>query len=126
MKKSYLIGGIVIIAALILAMYSFKSTLTSYVTIKEAIASEQHVQVAGLLVEASTDYDTNNNLLIFKLQEPTGDEMAIHYDGSKPANFENADKIVAIGKYDKNQEAFIANQLLVKCPSKYEEKISEQ
>lgn len=126
MKKSYILGAVIIIAALVMAMFSFKSTLTSYVSIKEAIASEQHVQVAGLLVEESTSYDIKNNLLIFKLKEPNGDELLIHYNKSKPANFENADKIVAIGKYDKSNHAFIANELLVKCPSKYEGRISEE
>ena len=53
------------------------------------------------------------------------DEMVVHYPKSKAANFENAEKIVAIGKYDKNERAFIANELLVKCPSKYEGKVSE-
>ena len=126
MKKSYIIGGIVVVAALVFAMFSFKSTLTSYVTIEEAKAGEQYVQVAGILVAGSSYYDVNKNLLIFELKEPTGDKMMIHYNKSKPANFESADKIVAVGKFDKNDQAFIANELLVKCPSKYEGRIEEK
>ncbi|MBD3287762.1 cytochrome c maturation protein CcmE [candidate division KSB1 bacterium] len=122
MKKSYIVGAVIIAAALIFAMFSFKSTLTSYVSINEALASEHNVQVAGILVQGSTSY---KNKLIFKLKDEAGSEMVVHYNKSKPANFENADKIVAIGKYDKNQNAFLANELLVKCPSKYEGKVSE-
>jgi len=126
MKKPYIVGAIVIIAALCLAMFSFKSTLTSYVTIKEAKAGRQHVQVAGNLVTGSTNYDINSNALIFKLQGPDGDEITVNYSGSKPANFDDADKIVVVGKYDNKKETFIANELLVKCPSKYEGRISEE
>lgn len=126
MKKSYIIAGVVIVIALVFAMFSFKSTLTTYVTIQEAKANEQYVQVAGELVQESTRIDGQTNQLIFTIKEPSGDEMVIHYNKSKPANFENAEKIVAVGKYDKSKQAFIANELLVKCPSKYEGRLSEK
>jgi cytochrome c-type biogenesis protein CcmE len=126
MKLSYILGAIVIIAALIFAMFSFTSSLTSYVTISEAKETGQNVQVAGVLGEQSINYDVSRNLLIFTLMEPQGDEMIVHYAKSKPANFENADKIVAIGRYDKSQQVFVANELLVKCPSKYEGRISQE
>jgi len=51
--------------------------------------------------------------------------MQIKYDKSKPSNFENADKIVAVGKYITSDDVFHADELLVKCPSKYEGRISE-
>ncbi|MGH9361973.1 MAG: cytochrome c maturation protein CcmE, partial [Thermoanaerobaculia bacterium] len=38
----------------------------------------------------------------------------------KPANFEDAISIVAIGRYDQAGGEFAADQLLVKCPSKYQ------
>lgn len=126
MKLSYILGALVIVAALIFAMFSFTSTLTSYVTIREAIETGQNVQVAGALGNQNINYDVNRNLLIFTLKEPEGDEMTVHYAKSKPANFENADKIVAIGRYDKAQQVFVANELLVKCPSKYEGRISQE
>ena len=126
MKKSYIIGGIIIAASLVFALFSFKSTLTNYVTIEEAISSEQYVQVAGILVKESIHYELDRSLLIFKLREPNGKEMTVHYSKSKPANFDDADKIVVVGKYDRNQNVFIANELLVKCPSKYEERISNK
>ena len=126
MKKSYIVAAIIIGAALVLAMFSFKSTLTSYVTIEEAKTSQQHVQVAGILVSGSTKFDENTNELIFTLKEPAGDEMVVRYNKAKPANFENAEKIVAIGKYDKIKQSFIANELLVKCPSKYEGRMTEK
>jgi cytochrome c-type biogenesis protein CcmE len=43
----------------------------------------------------------------------------------KPANFEDAVSIVAIGRYENG--VFAAEKLLVKCPSKYQgEEIEKQ
>jgi cytochrome c-type biogenesis protein CcmE len=44
--------------------------------------------------------------------------MMVVYDGAKPANFEQADQVVVIGRYENG--LFVADQLLVKCPSKYQ------
>ena len=44
----------------------------------------------------------------------------MRYEGLKPANFEEAISIVAIGRYDPDTGELAANKLLVKCPSKYQ------
>lgn len=123
MKKSYIIGTAIIIGAIVLALVSFQASLINYVTITQAKVTDANVQVAGLLVRNSIQYDVTKNLLIFTMSEPQGAEMKVEYAKSKPANFENAEKIVAIGKFDSDRHVFTANELLVKCPSKYEERI---
>ncbi|MFH2036524.1 MAG: cytochrome c maturation protein CcmE, partial [Candidatus Zixiibacteriota bacterium] len=40
------------------------------------------------------------------------------YNGVVPGNFDQATSIVAVGK--PGDEGFIADKLLVKCPSKYQ------
>jgi len=122
-KKSYVIGGVIIVLAMALAMYSFKSTLTSYVSVSEAKASNRPVQVAGLVVEGTDRYDLDNNNLLFTLREDSGDEMKVEYDGPRPGNFDNVTKVVAIGKYEPKRKVFLARELLVKCPSKYEGRV---
>ena len=122
-KKSYIIGGVVIVLAMAMAMYSFQSTLTSYVTVSEAKASNRPVQVAGIVVEGTDRYDLNSNNLIFTLREDGGDEMKVEYDGPRPGNFDNVTKVVAIGKYEPKREVFLAKELLVKCPTKYEGRV---
>jgi cytochrome c-type biogenesis protein CcmE len=124
MKKSYIIGTVVIVLALTMAMYSFKSTLTSYVTVNEAKASKQSVQVAGIVVEGTDRYDLDSNNLLFTLREDGGAEMKVEYDGPRPGTFDNVTKVVAIGKYDPEKEAFLAKELLVKCPTKYEGRVA--
>ena len=123
MKKPHIIGGILIVLALVLAMYSFKSTLTTYVTVDEAKASGQRVQVAGLAVSGTERYDTETNNLVFTLREDGGAEMRVEYDGPRPGNFDDVTKVVAIGQYVADKEAFDADELLVKCPTKYEGRV---
>jgi len=123
MKKSYVIGGIVIVLAMAMAMYSFKSTLTSYVSVSEAKASKRPVQVAGIVVEGTDRYDLKNNNLLFTLREDGGDEIKVEYDGPRPGSFDNVNKVVAIGKYEPEKKVFLARELLVKCPTKYEGRV---
>ncbi len=123
MKKSYVIGGVVIVLAMAMAMYSFKSTLTSYVSVSEAKASNRPVQVAGLVVEGTDKYDLKSNNLLFTLREDSGDEIKVEYDGPRPGNFDNVTKVVAIGKYEPKRRVFVARELLVKCPTKYEGRV---
>jgi cytochrome c-type biogenesis protein CcmE len=126
MKKSYIVGGVVVVLAMAMAMYSFKSTLTSYVTVSEAKASKRPVQVAGIVVEGTDRYDLENNNLIFTLREDGGDEMKVEYDGPRPGTFDNVTKVVAIGKYKPEEQVFMARELLVKCPTKYEGRVKGQ
>ena len=122
-KKSYVIGAVIVVLALIMAMYSFQSTLTAYVSVSEAKASPRAVQVAGIVVKGSKHYDMQNNRLKFTLREDSGDEMAVEYDGRRPANFDDVAKVVSIGKYNVKREVFVATELLVKCPTKYEGRV---
>jgi len=122
-KKSYVIGAVIVVLALTMAMYSFQSTLTAYVSVSEAKASPRAVQVAGIVVKGSKHYDIQNNRLKFTLREDSGDEMAVEYDGRRPANFDDVAKVVSIGKYNVKREVFVATELLVKCPTKYEGRV---
>ncbi len=114
----YSVGGILIVAFLAYGATSFKSNLTPYVSFEEAQRSPRKVQVAGGLVPDSTSYIEDKELLEFGMVEEDGNTMTVHYGGVKPGNFEEAIQIVAIGTY--SEGVFHANQLLVKCPSKYQ------
>ena len=126
MKKSYIVGGLVVALAMAMAMYSFKSTLTTYVTVSEAKASKRPVQVAGIVVAGTDRYDLKSNNLVFVLREDGGDEMQVEYDGPRPGNFDNVTKVVAIGTYEPKEQVFVARELLVKCPTKYEGRVKGQ
>lgn len=120
-RATYLLGGLLILAFGGFALASFRSSLTQYVSYQEARATPRTVQVAGGLDKGSTQYDNAANALLFTLAEPeTGEMLRVRYHGIKPANFEDAVSIVAIGHFDSAGGVFAADKLLVKCPSKYQ------
>ena len=114
----YAVGAVLVVAFLAYGTTSFKSNLTPYVSFEEASRSPGKVQVAGGLVENSTKYVDETQQLRFTMVEEDGDTMTVLYDGIKPGNFEEAVQIVAVGSYEDG--IFHAEQLLVKCPSKYQ------
>jgi cytochrome c-type biogenesis protein CcmE len=85
--------------------------------------SERPVQVAGILVKDSAQYDSMDHRLIFTLHEDSGDEMDVEYNGSRPADLESGSKIVVIGRYHPDKGVFLAKDLLLKCPTKYESRV---
>jgi cytochrome c-type biogenesis protein CcmE len=109
---------VLVVAFLAYGTTSFKSNLTPYVSFEEATRTERKVQVAGGLLENSTKYIDESEQLSFTIVEEGGDSMPVLYEGVKPGNFEEAIQIVAIGNY--KDGTFHAEQLLVKCPSKYQ------
>ncbi len=114
----YAAGGILIVAFLAFGATSFKSNLTPYVSFDEARRGSGKVQVAGTLLADSTRYVEAEQHLSFGLVDESGQMMPVVYDGVKPGNFEEAIQIVAIGSWQ--GDSFHAEQLLVKCPSKYQ------
>ena len=77
------------------------------------------VQIIGKLVSGTDYYDSQSQKLAFMLTDQESRlQMKVLYDGVKPGNFEQATEIVAIGQYQSG--TFEAEQLLVKCPSKYQ------
>lgn len=118
MKRTYLVGIVVIIAFALFGIGTFKKSVTPYVTFTEARNASTPVQVSGMRVPGEERYDLKAKELRFLMEDANGDRLEVIYAGVKPANFEEATSIVAIGKYADG--AFRANQLLVKCPSKYQ------
>lgn len=125
MKKAYWAGAALILAFLVLGLTTFSSTMTPYVTFAEAEKSVRVVQVMGGLEKGSSRYDTGTKTLHFNLVDlETKKVLPVAYRDVKPANFEEAVSIVAIGKYQK--DGFHAEKLLVKCPSKYQGEETEK
>ncbi len=111
-------GGAAILGFLVFGLFSCRKSLTPYVGFAEARASGKVVQVKGQLVEKQTSYDASSETFGFYLDDEKGERMKVLYKGVRPGNFDQATSIVAIGAYDGG--VFRADQLLVKCPSKYQ------
>lgn len=123
MKKNrmYVFGGLLLAAFAGFSFTAFKDSMTPYVSYEKAREGTRIVQVAGALAKGSSSYQDATESLLFTLQEPeTRETLKVRYKGLKPANFEEAISIVAIGRYDEKVKEFEAEKLLVKCPSKYQ------
>ncbi|RPH53679.1 cytochrome c maturation protein CcmE [bacterium] len=120
-NRYYALGGVLLLAFAGFSFSSFKETLTPYVSYEQAREGDRMVQVAGALEKGSASYEGEEESLYFTLQDPaTQETLRVRYKGLRPANFEEAISIVAIGRFDESTEQFEANKLLVKCPSKYQ------
>ncbi|NJO83827.1 MAG: cytochrome c maturation protein CcmE [Blastochloris sp.] len=119
-KPLHIAGFGIILIAIVYGGFGFKDAFRSYTTsVAEAAGSNSSVQLAGFLGSMG-EYDEQGRWT-FLLQDEDGDQVKVVYDDARPANFEQAVSIVAIGHYDEAQDVFVADDLLVKCPSKYQE-----
>lgn len=118
MKLKYIIGLLIIVVFIAFAAINLSKSLTPYVPLSEAKKSKKVVQIKGKRVLGSENFDMVKKVFSFKMMDDKGEEFDVVYHGVKPANLEQADEIVVIGRY--NQGYFEAEQLLVKCPSKYQ------
>jgi cytochrome c-type biogenesis protein CcmE len=97
---------------------SFKKTMTPYIGFAEARSASGLVQVNGKLADKDYVLKPQEQFLRFNLKDEHGEVMPVEYRGVIPGNFDQAVSVVAIGKY--SGDHFEAQQLLVKCPSKYQ------
>ena len=103
---------------------SFKRTMTPYIGFAEARTASGLVQVNGKLADKDYVLKPEEQFLRFKLRDEKGDVMPVEYRGVIPGNFDQAVSVVAIGKFQGDH--FEAQQLLVKCPSKYQAEAERQ
>ncbi len=122
----FLIGGVVVAVVIgLLIATSFSGSGSDYVTVAQvkALSPDQtrNSRVTGAIVANSVTWDTRELHLAFEIQDETG-ILPISYHGPQPDMLVDAVEAVAVGKYDPATQVFEAEELLMKCPSKYEEK----
>ncbi|HAL53438.1 MAG TPA: cytochrome C biogenesis protein [Sphingobacterium sp.] len=122
MKKSsiILIAIIAVAIAMILVIYTDSST---YSTFTEAKEKKTELYVVGQLnKDKALHYDpkTDANKFSSFMRENEGTEGELIFRGAKPQDIERSEQIVLTGKMDGN--VFRASKILMKCPSKYNDK----
>lgn len=124
MKAKYIIGTIIILVFAAWGFSAFLETTVKYVSFAEAREATRTVQIVGGIDFDNVNYDAENEELVFiiyDLEPPdpaNPDRMKITYDGVIPGNFDQAASVLIRGK--PGEDGFVAEQLLVKCPSKYQ------
>lgn len=122
MKRIHIILVVLIGIAIaaIVSTYGDASTYETFSVASEHEGKEYHI-VGTLNREKEKYYDPKKdaNYFSFYLLDEKGEERKVIYHAPEPQDFESSEKIVIIGKMQGNE--FIASQILLKCPSKYNE-----
>ena len=129
MKKSHLLG-ILVIAVAITVIATTAGDASSYVSFQEAkeIAQsnkDRKIHVVGTLKKnglgETTGIETSPDNLAFKflMLDENNFEQQVIYANPIPTDFDKSEQVVVVGSY--NDEVFVAEKILLKCPSKYQE-----
>jgi cytochrome c-type biogenesis protein CcmE len=120
MKKIHILGIIVIAVAIgvIFTSLQSSSTYSDFTEAAENPDTEYHV-VGKLNKTVPIQYDPKINAdeCSFLMTDSKGIEKQVVLHKSVPQDIEKSEQIVLIGKMQ--GEAFHANEILMKCPSKY-------
>jgi len=135
MKLFHVILFMVLVAGVVIVIYSLNDAST-YADFDKAemlgkIDEDSEVHIVGEMKKDSQGnivgmhYDpvANPNLFSFILKDEKGREERVTYFAPKPADIDKSEKVVIVAQYTKT--GFIAKQILLKCPSKYNEETIE-
>lgn len=118
MKPKTIIGLVLMLGFGALLFLNFGQQVGGYMDFVEAEETGAEAHVVGTWVEAERyAYDRDRNVFSFHMQDEEGHVRLVHYPNPKPANFEDAERLVVQGSTE--GEIFVAQHILVKCPSKY-------
>jgi cytochrome c-type biogenesis protein CcmE len=154
-RIKFIIGGLLILAAVIyLIVSSTQASAQYFLTVDELIDKGSSVQgrdlrISGAVIGDSIQYDAQTLNLTFTIASIPGDNKEIErlgglaevlhqavtdpnrqrievvYNGPKPDLLRNEAQAIITGKMG-DDGRFYADELLLKCPTKYEEAVPEQ
>jgi cytochrome c-type biogenesis protein CcmE len=154
-RAKFIIGGLLIIAAIVyLIASSTRASAQYFLTVEELAARNEQVlgrdvRVSGAVIGDSIQYDPQTLTLNFTVAHVPGDNKEIEaqgglaavlhaaaidpnrpriqviYVGPKPDLLKNEAQAIMTGKLGEDG-VFYAEELLLKCPTKYEEAVPGQ
>lgn len=129
MKKSHLfiIGIIAIAIAIIISTGNDASTYVSFTDAHEmaTAGNTASIHVVGELKKDGLGnvvgiYEGADRVSFsFVMVDSQQKEQVVQYNEPMPPDFTKSEKVVVIGSY--KNEVFVAEKILLKCPSKYQE-----
>jgi len=130
MKKGHILGlGVIAIAIMIIiTSIGDASTYENFSTAKSLAlnGNDKPIHVVGELKKdevgrvVGIDVSESKTAFTFMMVDNDGQEQQVYYNEPVPADFARAEQVVVIGAY-RNEEVFVADKILMKCPSKYQE-----
>jgi len=154
-RMKFVMGGVLILAAVIfLIVTSTQSTAEYFLTVDEVSAKgaqvvNKNVRLSGAVIGQTIAYDPSTLTLTFDVAHVPGDQALIEdegglaevlhaavtdpgrahvkvvYVGPKPDLLRNEAQAIMTGQM-KSDGIFYADELLLKCPTRYEEAVPEQ
>lgn len=154
-RAKFFIGGLLIVAAVVyLIVSSLQSSSQYFLTIKELQSKGstlvgRDVRISGAVIGNSIQYDANSLTLRFTVantpgdnkeidrlgglavvlhqavSDPKAERLQIVYKGVKPDLLRNEAQAIMTGKMGEDG-AFYAEELLLKCPTKYQDAVPQQ
>jgi hypothetical protein len=122
-SKGMVIGGVVIVAALAMAIINFTHSGVNPVSFADAKKLDYDVWITGVPDAGSIYYDDVEKGSHVVMLDPTGARMVVIMRGPKPDGIEGpmaaATHISALGIWDGKSNEFFADKMLVKCPNEY-------
>lgn len=100
-----------------LLMYNFGNSIDSYVNFEQA-ENRGSAHVVGSWDDTREwGFSRETMRFTFYMKDEDGNVRRVVYPKPKPNNFEQATQLVVIGEM--KNDVFFANDMLMKCPSKY-------
>jgi cytochrome c-type biogenesis protein CcmE len=153
--NKFVIGGIFVLGAVVFLIWTATAANAEYfytideLNAKGANAVDQNLRVSGAVIGDSIQYDAQNLTLSFEVAHVPADNLAIEsegglaevlhqavldpsrsrikvvYVGPKPDLLRNEAQAIMTGHMGQDG-VFYAEELLLKCPTRYEEAVPEQ
>ncbi|MFO8036291.1 MAG: cytochrome c maturation protein CcmE [Anaerolineales bacterium] len=156
-KLKFILGGLLIVSAVIYLIVSSAQAHTQYyLTVEETLSKYErgeldgrHLRISGAVIGESIAYDIDTLELSFTIAHVPGDmktvdaqggiAAALHqavtdpecerldvvFEGPKPDLLQDESQAIITGKMGPDG-VFYADEILLKCPTKYEETLPEQ
>jgi len=154
-RAKYLIGGLVIMVAVLFLIYSSTKTTGEYfltvdeLMLKQASMVGRNLRVSGAVIGSSIQFDPVSQDLAFEIANVPGDNASIKaqgglarvlheavvdpsrsrlhvvYTGAKPDLMRDEAQAIITGHLG-SDGIFHADELLLKCPTRYEQAVPSQ
>ena len=154
-RFKFIIGGLLIVAAIVYLIWSSASASAQYFMTVDEIKARgsnymgRELKVSGAVIGDSIQYDSDNLRLEFTIAhmpgsqkevdaaggmaavlheatiDPTRNRIKVVYTGVQPDLLRNEAQAIITGKLGEDG-VFYASELLLKCPTRYEEAVPNQ
>jgi cytochrome c-type biogenesis protein CcmE len=124
-QTKFIVGGLIVALVIgYLIFTSIQGSTAPYLTVTELQSRapsiyERKVRVTGVIQGESIEWNAHDLILKFEIADESG-SLPVVYRGLRPDMFQDGAQAVVEGRYTEGG-TFEAHNLVLKCPSKYEE-----